>query len=156
MRAFDDRPNTVPSMKVMPSVESEPDATTSPFSTLSPLLRMIETPLRISGRGAGQLGDMADDLAGARVAIGLRVFDVAGERIDDVAGKMSAVGRRQSGALITFEVIVQNQFAVGAGKNKIDAGSLEIPVEEQLRVGDDNRVGRSVRGVNRLYVGTAA
>ncbi|HEX3116703.1 MAG TPA: hypothetical protein VHQ48_14590 [Bradyrhizobium sp.] len=46
--AFDDRPNTVPSMKVMPSVEAEPDWTTSPFSTLSPLFRMIETPLRMA------------------------------------------------------------------------------------------------------------
>ena len=89
-------------------------------------------------------------------AVGLRVFNVTGERIDEIAGKMSAVGRRQSRAQITFEVIVQNQFSIGAGKNKIEAGSLKIPVEEQLGVGDDNRVGRSLRGVNRLYVGVAA
>jgi len=46
--AFEDRPNTVPSMKVMPTVELAPDWTTSPFSTLSPMLRMIETPLRMT------------------------------------------------------------------------------------------------------------
>ena len=44
--ACDNRPNTVPSMKVMPSVESEPVWTLSPFSTSSPMLRMMETPLR--------------------------------------------------------------------------------------------------------------
>ncbi|MEA2862546.1 MAG: hypothetical protein QOC84_502, partial [Bradyrhizobium sp.] len=31
------------------------------------------------------------------------------------------------------------------GKDQVDAGSLEIAVEEQLRVGDDDRTGRRVR-----------
>jgi hypothetical protein len=46
--AFDDRPNTEPSMKVTPTVEADPDWITSPFSTLSPWFRMIETPLRMA------------------------------------------------------------------------------------------------------------
>ena len=58
--------------------------------------------------------------------------------------------------LIALEVIVQNQFSIGPRKDKIDPGSLEIPVEEQLSVADDNRTGRRLGGVNRLYVGLAA
>ena len=99
---------------------------------------------------------MADDLVGARIAVGLRVFDVTGQGIDEIAGKMSTVGRRQGRALIALEVIVQNKFSIRAGKNKISAGSVKVSVEEQLRVGDDNRVGRSLGGVNRLYVGVTA
>ena len=57
---------------------------------------------------------------------------------------MSTVWRRQGRALIALEVIVQNEFSIGAGENKIDAGSLKVAVEEQLGVGDDNRVGRSL------------
>jgi hypothetical protein len=93
---------------------------------------------------------------GARAAVGLRVFDVTSQSVDEIAGKMSAVGRRQSRALLALEVIVQNQLSIGAGKNKIDAGPLKIAMEEQLGVGDDNRVRRSLGGVNRLYVGVAA
>jgi hypothetical protein len=69
---------------------------------------------------------------------------------------VSAVGRRQSYALLTLEIILQNQFSIGAGKNKIDTRSLKIAVEEQLGVGDDNRVGRSLGGVNCLNVGMTA
>ena len=35
------------------------------------------------------------------------------------------------------------------GKNQVDAGPLEISVEQQLRIGDDNRIRRSVRSGRR-------
>ena len=63
---------------------------------------------------------------------------MTGKRVDDVAGEMGAIGRRQRGALLALEVILQDQFAVVPGQDQVDAGSLEISVEQQLRVGDDN------------------
>jgi hypothetical protein len=44
---------------------------------------------------------------------------------------------------------VQDQFAVVFGNDQVDAGSLEISVEKQLRVRDDDGIRRSVRGVRR-------
>ena len=87
----------VPSMKVMPSVESDPAWTTSPLLTLSPMVQDDRYAVADRGRGAGQLGDVADDLCGAGAAVGLRELDVAGQRVDDLAGEVSAVGRRQRG-----------------------------------------------------------
>ena len=139
----------MPSIKVMPSVESEPDWTTSPFSTLSPLFRMIETPLRIAVAVPDELGDMADHLADARAAVRLRVLVVAGKRVDDVAGEVGAIGRRQRGALLALEVILQDQFAIVPGKDQVDAGPLEVAVEQQLRVRDDNGARRSMGRVRR-------
>ena len=98
------------------------------------------------GRGADELGDMADHLAGAGAAVGLRIFDMAGQRVDDVAGEMGAIGRRQRGALLALEVIVQDQFVVVLGKDQVDAGPLEVAVEQQMRVRDDDGVRRRVRG----------
>ena len=145
----------MPSMKVMPSVELEPDWTTSPFSTLSPLFRMIETPLRIAVAVPVSLVTWPITWAGARAAVGLRVFGVAGQRVDEIAGEMRAIGRRQRRALLALEVIVQDQFVVVAGKDEVDAGPLEIAVEEQLRVRNDDGVRRRMRRMlgNRLDVG---
>jgi hypothetical protein len=66
------------------------------------------------GCSADQLGHMADDLGHARRAVGLRQLDVTGQRVDDVAGEMGAIGRCQRRALLTLEVVMQNQFAVFA------------------------------------------
>ena len=93
------------------------------------------------GRGAGELGDMADHLADARrCRRPARYCDVAGQRVDDVAGEMGAIGRRQRGALLALEVILQDQFLVVLGKDQVDAGPLEIAVEQQMRVRNDDRV----------------
>ena len=83
---------------------------------------------------------MTDDLGDAGAAVGLRIFDLAGQRADDVAGEVGAVGRRQCGALFALEVVMQDQFVVVLGKHQIDAGPLEVAVEQQIRVRDDNRV----------------
>jgi hypothetical protein len=37
---------------------------------------------------------------------------------------------------------VQNQLAIVAGKNEVDTRALEVAGEEQMRIGDDDRVGR--------------
>ena len=136
----------MPSMKVMPSVESDPDWTTSPLLTLSPWFRMIETPLRIAVAVPTSLVTWPITLAVLRAAVGLRKLGVAGQRVDDVAGQMRAVGRGQRRALLALEVIVQDQLAVVLGKDEVDARSLEIAVEQQMRVGDDDRAGRRMRG----------
>ena len=98
---------------------------------------------------------MADHLARSRAAVGLRVFGVAGQRVDEIAGEVRAIGRRQRRALLALEVIVQDQFVVVVGKDEIDAFTLEIAVEQQLRVRNDDRVGRRMRRVlgHRLDVG---
>ena len=86
------------------------------------------------GRGARELGDVADDLASVVDVRGLRVFDMARKRVDDVAGEMSAVGRRQRCAVLALEVIVHDQFVVVLGKDQVDAGPLEVSVEQQLGI----------------------
>ena len=73
---------------------------------------------------------MADHRGRAGAAVGLRELDVAGQRVDDVAGQMGAVGRRQRGALLALEIILQHQFAIVLGKDEVDAGSLEVAVEQ--------------------------
>src|SRR5947209_19707596 len=88
---------------------------------------------------------MADDLADARAAAGLAVLDVTGQRVDNIAGEMGAVGRRQRSALLALEVIRQEQFVVILGKDQVNAGSLEIAVEQQMRSGDDDRIRGGVR-----------
>src|SRR5260370_37378436 len=90
---------------------------------------------------------MADTLAAAGAAARLGELGVAGKRIDDVAGKMGAVGRCQRSALLTLEIIMQDEFAVVVGKDQVNAGSLEVAVEQKPRVRDDDRVRRRMRGV---------
>ena len=53
---------------------------------------------------------MTDDMADAGATVRLRVFDMAGQRVDEVAGEMGAVGRGQRRAFLALEVIVQDQF----------------------------------------------
>jgi hypothetical protein len=60
---------------------------------------------------------------------------------------MGAVGRRQRGALLALEVIGHDQFVVVLGKDQVNAGSLEVSIEKQLRIGNDNRIRGSVGGV---------
>ncbi|HEX3116702.1 MAG TPA: hypothetical protein VHQ48_14585 [Bradyrhizobium sp.] len=73
---------------------------------------------------------MADHVTGARAAVGLRELLIAGQRADDIAGEVRAIGRRQRGALLALEVILQNQFVAVPGKHQVDAGPLEIAVEQ--------------------------
>ena len=90
---------------------------------------------------------MTDNLAGAGAAVRLRELGVAGKRIDNVAGEVGAIGRCQRGALFALEVIMQHQFVVVPGKDQVDAGALEVAVEQQLRVRDNYRACRNMRGV---------
>ena len=89
---------------------------------------------------------MTDHLAGAGAAIGLRILDMAGQRVDDVAGEMGAIGRRQRDALFALEVILHDPFVVVPGEDQVDAGPPEVAVEQQIRVRDDDGVRRRVRG----------
>ncbi len=101
------------------------------------------------GRAADELGDVADHLGGIRRASGLGNFDVTGQCVDDVAGELGAVGRGECRALLALEVVVQDQLVVVLGKHQVDAGPLEIAVEQQLGVRHDNRIGRNVGRVVR-------
>ena len=59
---------------------------------------------------------------------------------------MGAIGRGQSGPLLTLEVVLQNQLTVGIRQNEIDARALEIAGEKQMCVRNDNGAGRCMRG----------
>ena len=52
--------------------------------------------------------------------------------------------------LLALEVIMQNVFAAVAGENEINTRALELTAKQQLSVGNNDRIGRSVRGVNRF------
>ena len=82
------------------------------------------------GRGTGKLGDMADHLAGPGAAVCLGIVDITGQRVDELAGEVGAIRRCQRGALFAFEVILQNQFVVVLGQNKVDAGPFEVALEQ--------------------------
>ncbi len=41
-----------------------------------------------------------------------------------------------------LEVVVQDEFAVVAGQDQVDAGALEVGVEQEMRVGNDDRIRR--------------
>jgi hypothetical protein len=71
---------------------------------------------------------------------------MAGKRIDDITGEVSAIGRGQRRALLALEVIVQDQLLVVVGQDQVDARPLEVSAEQQLGVGDDNRIRGSMRG----------
>ena len=90
------------------------------------MFRMMETPLRIDGRAALKLGDVADHLAGGRTAAGLGDMDFADKRVDDVAGQVCAVGRGDRRALLALEVIVQDELVVVLGQDQVDSRALVI------------------------------
>ena len=88
------------------------------------------------GRVARQLGDVADYRGrDAGAAVGLRELGVPAQRVDEVAGEMGAVGRGQRGALLALEVLMQDDLAVAAAKDQVDARPLEIAVEQQMGIG---------------------
>ena len=87
---------------------------------------------------------MADHLGLGGAAVGLCELSVTGQRVDDVAGQMRAVGRSQRSVLLALEVIAQDQFVVGLGKDQVDARSLEVAGEQQLRVRHHDRAGRKM------------
>ncbi len=98
---------------------------------------------------------MADHLARSRAAARLGEFGVAGQCVDEIAGEVRAIGRRQRRALLALEVVVQNQFVVVMGKDEVDAFTLEVAVEQQLRIGNNDGVGGRMRRMlgHRLDVG---
>ena len=132
----------MPSMKVMPSVESGSGLDHVALVDVVALVQDDRDAVADRGRVARQLGDMADHLGDAGAAVGLRELDVAGQRIDDVAGEMGAIGRGQRRALLALEIVVQHQLAVVLGEDEVDARALEVAGEQQMRVGNDDRVRR--------------
>ena len=76
---------------------------------------------------------MADHLGGGGAAVGLRELGVTGERVDDVAGEVSAIGRRQRGALLAPEIVRNDQLVVVLRDHEIETGPLEVAVEQQMR-----------------------
>ena len=91
------------------------------------------------GRAAGQLGDVADDLGSGDAGRGLRILDVAGEGVDDVAGEMGAIGRGDRCPLVTPEIIVNDELVPLMGQHEIETCALELAVEDQVRVGNNDR-----------------
>ena len=95
-------------------------------------------------------------VVGIGVAVSLGIIDMAGQRIDEIAGQVGAIGRCQRRVLFALEVIVNDELAAIAGKNEIDTGAFEVSAEQQLRIGNDDRVGRNMRGVNRFRIKMSA
>ncbi len=87
---------------------------------------------------------MADDLRGGNSGGGLRILHMAGECVDDVAGEVRAVGRGDRRALVAPEIIVNDEIVPIMGQHEVEAGALEIAVEDQVRVGNDERAIRHV------------
>ena len=85
------------------------------------------------------------DLTGRRRAAGLRDLDRAGQRLDNIGGEMGAIGRGQCRVLLALEVIMQDDLVAVVGQNQVDAASLEIAMEQEMRVGNDDRIFRSLR-----------
>ena len=106
---------------------------------------MIETPLRIGGRAAGELGDVTDDLVGSRTAAGLGIFDLTGECADGLAGQAGAIGRRQCGPVLAAEIVAHDEFVAILRQHQIQTGSLVVAGKQQIGVGYDHDV-RAVRG----------
>lgn len=52
--------------------------------------------------------------------------------------------------VFAFEIVVQDDFPILAQKYEVDARSLELGIEKQLRVGHDNCAGRSFGAVCRI------
>jgi len=130
-------------MKVMPTVELDPDWTTSPFSTLSPIVQDDRDAVwRIALALPMSLVRWPITLPALAPPHSLCELLVASKRVDESAGKMGTIGRRQRGALLALEVVLQHQFAVVPGQDQVDAGSLEISVEQQFRVGNDDGADR--------------
>src|SRR5262249_34445437 len=67
-----------------------------------------------------------------------------GESVDDIAGEMSAVGRGDRGALRALEVIMQDEFLVRLRQDQVDAGALELAMEQKIGVGNDKGTGRNL------------
>ena len=89
---------------------------------------------------------MADDLGRSRVAAGLRIIDLAGERADGRAGQAGAIRRGQRGPVLATEVIAHHVFVTVLRQHQIQTGSLVVAAEQQLGVRNDNRVGPVVSG----------
>ena len=87
---------------------------------------------------------MADDLGRGGAGRCLRVLNVAGERVDEVAGEMGAVGRGDRGALLAPELIVNDEFVAVMGQDEVDAGPLELAMEQEIGIGNNERAVRRV------------
>ncbi|XIA66134.1 hypothetical protein ACFIOY_08680 [Bradyrhizobium sp. TZ2] len=129
----------------MPSVEIRPRLHHVAFVDGFALVQDNRDAVADRGRVANQFGDVTDHLGrDARAAVGLhlRILGVAGQRVDDISGEVGAIGRSQRRPLLALEVILQDEFAVIAGENEVDARPLEIAGEEQMGIRNNNGVGR--------------
>jgi hypothetical protein len=60
---------------------------------------------------------------------------VAGERVDDVAGKVGAIGRRQRGALLAFEIILQTSSWSSLDRIRSTPDRLKSPLNSSCASG---------------------
>ncbi|KAF0188037.1 MAG: hypothetical protein FD165_2869 [Gammaproteobacteria bacterium] len=93
-----------------------------------------------SGRAAGELGDLADDLFRRDIAAGLRVVDLTGERLDGLAGQVCTIGGGQGGPVLAAEVLARHEFLAVFRQHQIQARALVVAGKQQMGVRNDNRV----------------
>jgi hypothetical protein len=87
---------------------------------------------------------VADDLGGGNAGRGLRILDVARERVDDVAAEVRAIRRRERRALVAPEIIVNDKLVTVVGQHEIAACALILAVEDQVWIGNNERALRHV------------
>jgi hypothetical protein len=85
---------------------------------------------------------VADDLARGLSIAGLADLNLADQGLDDVSSQMRAIRRRNRGAFLALEIIVQDKIVMILGNDQVVPGPLEIAMEKKLRVRNNERVRR--------------
>ena len=99
---------------------------------------------------------MTDDLVdGSNRASRLCELNGAGERIYDIAREAGSVRRGKGCSFVASEIIGHDDFMAVLLQDQVEARTLELGIEQEMRVGNDDRVVRrgmraSVLDVNEL------
>ena len=87
---------------------------------------------------------MTDDLSSLCRRCGLRVVDVAGQRINDVTGKGRTVLGGEGWPCVTLEVVSDDEFLAVARNDQVAADPHILAREQQMRVGNNDVAVRRV------------
>ena len=96
------------------------------------------------GGASGHFLDVTDDLSSLCRRCGLRVVDVAGQRINDVTGKGRTVLGGEGWPCVTLEVVSDDEFLAVARNDQVAADPHILAREQQMRVGNNDVAIRRV------------
>ena len=81
---------------------------------------------------------MTDHLTCRRCrGIGLRVVNVAGQRIDDMSRERRTVLRGERGPRFALEVVSDDEFLTVSGNDQVVADPRVVTRKQQMRIGND-------------------